>query len=58
MIKFNHSQNFRSHYEVICKKANILCPLIFKSFEYGNPVFLISFFITYVRPILNYSFPI
>ena len=31
---------------------------VFKSFENRNPVFLISLFNTYVRPILDYSSPI
>ena len=56
-VTFNNSLNFRSHNEIICKMANILCSLLFKSFENRN-VFLISLFSTYVRPILDYSPPI
>ena len=57
-VTFKNSPNFRSHNEVISKKANILCSLLFKSFENRNPVFLISLFNTYVKPILDYSSPI
>ena len=57
-VTFNNSPNCRSHYEVICKKANILCFLIFKSFENRNPVFLISLFNTYFRSILDYYSPV
>ena len=36
-VIFNNSITFISHYEVICKKANIFCSLIFKSFENKKP---------------------
>ena len=55
---FNKSLNFKSHYEVICKKANVLCSLIINSLGNRNPVFLIYLFNTYVRHILNYFSPI
>ena len=57
-VTFNNSLNFRSRYKVKCKKANILCSLIFKSFVNRSPVILIFFINTYVRPILDYSSPI
>ena len=54
-VTFNNSLNFRSHCKAICKKANILCSSIFKSFKSRNPVFPISLCNTYVRPTLDYS---
>ena len=45
---------FRTHYEAICKKAHRTCALIFRSFEYKDPWFLISLLNLYVRPYLDY----
>jgi hypothetical protein len=47
--------SFRPHISILCRKANIICSQIFRSFESREPNFLIALFNTYVRPILEYS---
>ena len=54
-VVFCSNVNFRNHYESMCKKANSLCALIFRSFESRDPSFLISLFNVYVKPVLEYS---
>ena len=53
-VVFCNNVNFRNHYESMCKKANSLCALIFRSFESLDPSFLISLFNVYVKPVLEY----
>ena len=57
-VSYNNNLSYRPHVESVCKKANSLCAMIFRSFESRDPLFLISLFKMYVRPLLEYASPV
>jgi hypothetical protein len=52
-VMFTNSLSFSSHINRICKRANSVCSLLFRSFECRDPSLLSSLYATYVRPILE-----
>ena len=51
----NSQCNFREHIVNISRRAGYTSSSIFRNFVSRNPNFLISMFVTYVRPILEYN---
>jgi hypothetical protein len=54
-ISYNNNLSFKPHVESVCKTANSLCAVIFRSFQSRDPMLLIFLFNIYVHQHLEYA---
>ena len=54
-LTFESSFKFTLHIENICSKARYLCNTIFRCFSSNNYLAILSAYISYIRPILEYN---
>ena len=54
-VVFSSDLKFKSHIASVSQKSGYVCSTIFRNFVTRSRPFLVSMFITYVRPILEYN---